>query len=331
MISILRFPKHICEYSTTLSRQRALFLLSLLVVVFLAVRLTIRPINTLDYDIHIAGLQAFWEERSPYTVTGYYDPPWSIFILAPLAYQPLETWLALSIAFFTVLIFDLGKPIGVLQMAHPVFFTLLVSSNPELIFVAPGFWLLYGTPRGWGRGLAWVFLACKPQTTFLLLIFDGLCALCERDWRAVLLAPTIGLGTWALYPEYWAQFSQRLTIEWSATVMFHYGIVGALLVTGVILALRYHGWRDYKTLGILLAPVWSPYLLQYGYVGVLFTMRGAHWGAQLIYTVVGIGLVALFWREYHVAEHIATLGFVLLAAALAPVYEQAQKKERADG
>ncbi len=302
--------------------RRIIFLLLLFIVTFVAIRLTIRPINTLDYDIHIVGLQGFWEGRSPYTVTGYYDPPWSIFILAPLAYQPLETWLALTFAFFTVLMFDLGKPSGLILLVHPIFFTLIASSNPEWIFLAPGLWLLYHMPRGWGRGAAWVFLAIKPQTTFLLLIFDGLYALRQRDWRAMGLATTVGLGSLALYPEYWSRFSQRLTIEWSATVMFHYGVLGAVLVTLMIVLVRRHHLRDYKTLGLLLAPVWSPYLLQYGYVGVLFTLRGAHWLLQMLYVLAGIALAALFWREYHVAEQLATLGFVLLAAIFAPDYER---------
>jgi hypothetical protein len=298
--------------------------MAIFVVVFITTRLVIRPLNSLDYEIHIAGLQALWQGQSPYTITGYYDPPWSIFILAPLAYQPLETWLSLTIALYTVLTLDLGKPIGLIQLLHPIFFTLIASSNPEIIFVAPGLLLLYHTPRGWGRGLAWVFLACKPQTTFLLLIFDGLHALWKRDWRAIVLAPAIGLGSWALFPEYWGQFSQRLTIEWSATVMFHYGVIGAVLVTLFVIIVRRKRLRDYKTLGLLFAPVWSPYLLQYGYIGVLFTMRGAHWLWQIVYLIAGIALAALFWQEYHIAEQFATLGFVLLAAIFAPDYERSQ-------
>jgi hypothetical protein len=302
------------------------FFAALFIIMFVVVRVIIRPINSLDYEIHVAGLQQFWQGHSPYTVTGYYDPPWSIFILAPLAYQPLETWLALTIAFFVLLTLDLGKPAGLLQLMHPIFFTLIASSNPEMIFVAPGLLLMYHTPRGWGRGLAWVFLACKPQTTFLLLILDGLYAVRQRDWRAIVLAPAIGLTSWALYPEYWGHFSQRLTIEWSATVMFHYGVIGAILVTLFVLAVRRKRLKDYKSIGLMLAPVWSPYLLQYGYIGVLFTIRGAHWLWQIVYLVAGIVLAALFWRDFHVAEQFATLGFVLLAAIFAPDYEKSQIK-----
>ena len=297
---------------------RVLVLAVLFVFLFIAIRLTLKPINSLDYEIHIEALHKFWAGRDPYTVTGYYDPPWATFIIAPLVNQPLETWLAISVTLFIVAVLDLGSPAALLLLIHPIFITLIASSNPEWLYVGPGLWLLCYTPRGWGRGIAWLFLAVKPQTTFLLLAFDGVQAVRQRDGQAfaALLVPM--LGAWALYPGYLNQFSKRLDIEWSATVIFHYGIGGALLVTLVIMALRRHRWRDYKTLGLLLAPVWSPYLLQYGYTAVLFTLRNASWLRIIVYVIAGILLAVLYWRDFHVAEQLGTLGMLLLAALLAP-------------
>jgi hypothetical protein len=85
-----------------------------------------------------------------------------------------------------------------------------------------------------------------------------------------------------------------------------------------VLALRWRKLRDWRTLGILLSAIWTPYQLQYAYMSVLFTLRRARWWRVLAYVGAGIALVSVFWQDYHTAEHIATLGFVLLAALLAP-------------
>jgi hypothetical protein len=41
-----------------------------------------------------------------------------------------------------------------LLLLNPIFITLLASSNAEWLWVGPGLWLLYRTPKGWARGLA---------------------------------------------------------------------------------------------------------------------------------------------------------------------------------
>jgi hypothetical protein len=300
--------------------KRGLFAAALFIVIFASTRLYIRPINSVDYEVHIHGLQAFWNGQSPYTVQGYYEPPWSIFLIAPLVNQPLETWLALSVSLFATSVIDLGTPAALLLLAHPIVITLIASSNPEWIFIGPGLWLLYRTPKGWGRGLAWLFLTCKPQTTAILLLFDGWDALRQRDWRAVGLASTGAILSWLLFPQFLASLSERLTINWSTSVIYHGGIVGAVLVTVFILAVRSRRLDDRKTTGLLLGPVWSPYLLQYGCTALLFSMRGAGWVRNAIFLVTGVALAAVFWRDYHVSEQWGILGMVLLAALMAPAY-----------
>lgn len=299
-------------------RARAAFLAALFVMIFVCVRAFIKPINDVDYQVHILALKSFWQGQGPYAVFGFLEPPWSIFFQAPLVNQPLETWLALAVALFVTIIIDLGTPAGLLQIAHPIFITLIASSNPEWLLVGPGLWLLYRTPKGWGRGLAWLFLACKPQSTFVLLLFDGWDALRTRDWKAILLSAAVAIGAMLLFP----QPLGRLLVphDWSASVLANWGFLGAVGVTVVILAIRRQRLPDYKTLGILLAPVWTPYTLEYNYAAVLFTLRGAGWLRNIIYLVGGFVLAYLFWRDYHVAEQVGALGMLLLAAVLAPAY-----------
>src|SRR5215831_14292540 len=113
------------------THKRSLFLVALFVVIFLSTRLTIRTINDTDYSMHVRSLQAFWSGKSPYNVGGYFQPPWDIFFLAPLVNQPLETWLALNVAIFAVSAIDLGTPAALILLIHPIFITLIASSNPE--------------------------------------------------------------------------------------------------------------------------------------------------------------------------------------------------------
>ncbi len=299
--------------------RRAIFIAALFGVVFFCARIAVRPVNTSDYNNYLPGLRAFWAGQSPYTSPEWFMPPWAVFFLAPLVNQPLETWLALSVALCVGIIFDLGRPSGLLLLAHPVFLTLLASSNPEWLVIGPGVWLLYRAPKGWGRGLAWLLLTCKPQTSAPLLLFDGWEALRERDWKAFWLAGAVAVGSTLLYPQFFGRFTRPFEKDlWSASVLSHYGILGALVVTALILLLRGERVRDRKTLGLLLGPVWGLFMLQYSYTAMILTLRSAGWVRNAIFLVGSIGLAALFWQEFHVSEQIGMLGMVLLAAALAP-------------
>lgn len=300
------------------THKHTLFVIAVFVVVFVSARLAIHPINDSDYRSHIEALRIFLNGHSPYLSVAWYYPPWSLFILAPLAQQPIETWLALTIALFVATVFDMGKPSGLLLLAHPVFIALVASSNAEWIFLGPGFLLLHHMPKGWGRGLAWLFLTCKPQSSALFLLVDGWQAVRERDWKAIGLAAGVAFSMILMYPDLFRSWSSPFT--WSGTVLSNFGIIGSILVTIVIVAIRWKRLGDRKTLAILLAPVWSLYMIEYSYMATVFTLRSAGWLRVLIYVAASIGLAALFWQNYHAAEQYGLLGMVLLAAILAPTY-----------
>lgn len=194
------------------------------------------------------------------------------------------------------------------------------SSNAEWLLIGPGLWLLYRTKRGWGRELAWLLLKCKPQSAILLLVFDSWQALRERDWKAFTFAGLVATVSLAIYPHFFTQISTSM--DWSLSVLARYSILGAPAVTAMIVAIRKKRLADHKTLGPLLSPVWTPYMLQYSYTVTAFTMRGAGLLRVAIYVVASLVLMVLFWQDYHVAEHIGALGMVLLAALLAPAYRE---------
>ncbi len=299
---------------------RTWFIAALFIVVFFAVRIAIPTWNTTDYDNYTGALRTFLNGGSPYQFDYYYLPPWAAFILAPIAQQPLATWLALYVAIFVAAMIDLGELSALLLILTPTFFALIFSSNPEWLFVGTGLWLIYRLPRGWGRGLAWLLLTCKPQTTVLFLLFDGIDALRQRDWKAIGLAAFVSIGTTALYPDFLFRLS-RPVLLWSMGLYVNYGLVAAIAATiGILLLRRRSRLPDLKTLGLLLMPIWAPDLVEYSYLGVVFTMRKAGWIRNSFYIIGCLVLAYRFWRDFHIAEPIGALGMVLLAALLAPIY-----------
>lgn len=310
------------EDRTEPSQRRALFILAVFIITFLTARLVIQPINTTDFDVHIRGLTAFWQGQNPYAAD-YVTPPWSLLLLTPLMQQPLQTWLALSITLFVCMIIDLGRPAGFVTLIHPVIMTLIASANPEWIYIGTGLWIIHRFPNGWGRGVGWLFLTCKPQTAFLFLLVDGVMALRERDWRAVVISGAVAVGSVLLVPDYLNFLQTRLHMLWSVSVMYHLGVVGAVVVTVIILVLRAKRVGDLKTLALLLAPVWTPYIQVYSYMAVLFTMRRVGWAGQVLFFAVSLAAVWAFWQSKGALEYVPPLIFVLMASLLAPDYRRA--------
>jgi hypothetical protein len=300
-------------------QHRALFMLALFITIFITSRLFIQPINTTDFDVHIRGLSAFWQGQDPYAAD-YVTPPWSLLLLAPIMHQPIQTWLALSITLFVCIILDLGRPAGLITLIHPVIMTLIASANPEWIYIGTGLWIIHRFPNGWGRGVGWLFLTCKPQTAFLFLLVDGVMALRERDWRAIVVSGVVAVGSVLFVPDYLNFLQTRLHMIWSVSVLYHLGVVGAVVVTVAILALRAKRVGDLKTLALLLAPVWTPYIQVYSYVAVLFTMRRVGWMGQALYFATSLIAVWAFWQAKGATEFIPPLIFVLMASLLAPDY-----------
>jgi hypothetical protein len=310
--------------STFGSSQRNLFLVALFLVVFVIVRLVVRPINNTDYLVFQRALDSLSSGHSPYAEWQFISLPWSAWLMLPLHYQPLETWLALEVAIFVVVMLDLGSPLSLLMLIHPIFIVLIASANPEWLMVGPGLWLLYRYPRGWTRGLAWVLLSGKPQAVAFLLVFDGIQALRERDWKAIVVMGSVAVAGFLAYPEFFKNVQTGFGY-WSMTTIAHFGVSGAALATAVILALRWRRRADLRTLCLLLAPIWVPYMLQYSYMTLLFVMRGASFLRILVFTIGSLAIVAIFWKDFHVSEHLGTLGMVLLAALLAPAYSAVKR------
>jgi hypothetical protein len=308
--------------------KRNIFILALFVIIVIAVRLTIKPINYYDYEQYSGGVQSFLNGRGPYAFGVYNMPPWSAIFLSPIGYQPIEMWLALSVALFVGAVLDLGTPAGLLQLLNPIFITLIASANPEWLMIGSGLWLLYRAPRGWGRGIAWLLLACKPQTSFLLLLADGWDALRERDWKPMALAAIVAVVSIAIFPEFFAHIGDTSQFVFSISAIRNFGI-WAVFIAALIVAVRWNRRSDLKTMGLLLAPILAPYMFPYSLMVLLFTMRKAGWLRNLIFLVGCLLFTYLFWREYHVSEPIGAACMTVLAAILAPAYPKVEPATQA--
>src|SRR5258708_38246496 len=254
--------------------RRDLLLTAFFVAAFVIASLLVHPINVVDYSTFTGGIKAAWQGRSPYSMTGFFMPPWSLIPMTPLTLLPVEVWLALDVAIAATMILDLGTWPGLLLLFHPAFITLIASANAEWLLIGPGLWLLYRARRGWGRGLAWLLLTCQPPALLILLILDGWDALRTRDWKAFALAAPVALVRVAIYPDFFQRI--RVPLDWSLSVISHFGVIGAVLVTLVILALRWGRLperktprlllaqlRDLRTLGLMLNPGGTTHLLPY--------------------------------------------------------------------
>jgi hypothetical protein len=231
--------------------------LLLFVIVFIGARLIVPPINNTDYLVSISALRSVIIGQTTYG-SGYLMPPWSFIFLLPISGQIINVWLALTIALFTAAIVDLGGWSALPLLLHPGLITMVASSNPEWLLVGSGLWLYYrGGNRGWKRGLAWLLLSCKPQTTFIFLIFDGISAFRQRDWRAFTLSGSVVVVMLALFPTYLPNFNPDVGA--GATIFYAYGVPSALLATLIVLAIRWTRRSDWATIGLLLAPIWAPY------------------------------------------------------------------------
>lgn len=315
-------------------KRSGLFLVFL--IAFLVAMALYKPIINPDYVVCIRALRLVMAGQYPYGAIGanglpilpYLMPPWSFLFLAPLAGQPTIVWLSLTTAVCVTMLLDLShwRWSALLLLAHPAFIGMIASSNPEWLLVGSGLWLLYRSGRrGWLRGVVWLLLSCKPQTTFILLVFDGVLACRQRDWRPFVVAVPTAASCLVLIPGF---FDGVQRAHWSVTVLYDFGVPGAIIASLALFILYRLKYRhtagiftalsqDWRSIALLLAPIWAPYMLQYSLLASAFTMRRSGLWRIFCFMAVSLLSVALFWDQDHGAvAALSTLFVVVSAVAL---------------
>src|SRR5260370_12351413 len=69
--------------------RRDLLLVAFFVAAFVIASLLVHPINVVDYSTFTGGIKAAWRGLSPYSVQGFFMPPWSLIPMTPLMLLPV--------------------------------------------------------------------------------------------------------------------------------------------------------------------------------------------------------------------------------------------------
>lgn len=223
--------------------------------------------------------------RSPYTVPGFYSPPWALLPVLPLALLPENighgTFLVISFAALGYTAYRLGaKPLSLFAfLLSPPVLHGMVNANlfwlPLLGFVLPpqiGMFLVVIKPQiGGGVALFWVIEAWR-----------------KGGWREVvrvagpvtvaLLASFLIFGFW---PERWGQ---TLGLWWNASLWPMSIPVGLVLMATAVRRRR----AEYA-MGV--APCLSPYVLFHAWSGGLLAIVSLQ--AETIVATIGLWILVI--------------------------------------
>ena len=270
--------------------------------------------------------------NASYVSTQTYSP-WVMFYFGILAYVTARGIVALSVAFWIVIVLDSGRPAALILILHPAFLMVWASANADFVINGVGLWLILRGVQGWRRGVTLMLIAIKPQVLPLLLLLETARAFWEGDRQAIGVMAGIGTVSVMLYPAWLTDtvpallgFSRGISPEEKAGLVapFTYpfspsaawGVWAALGVTIVILVLMARRLTEWRALAVLLGFVWTPQLNPYSFALLLLLFLKASPRRILLYLGLSLASLPLLFREYHHYERYGMLLFLLLAAAL---------------
>jgi len=231
-----------------------------------------------DWDVYRLAIEAFFHGGNPYQVgegfMRFYNPPWTIFIMAPFTLARGYAMLVLAIV-STMILAIIGrrwglKPLGVILLVTSAFnYQTIMAGNAEAIA-----WLGLFLPPGLGI----FFFLIKPQSTIGMVAF-----LLYRRWQtagvvgvvrllAVPVLLTLGaLALWGLPPIVPCPCNRSL---------FPYSLL--LGIPALLIAMRQQRprWAAFS------GPFLTPYVAYHGYLPVLFAFRGV--GLLLVWVLTWI-------------------------------------------
>lgn len=201
--------------------------------------------------------------QSPFSISGYFNAPWAVILLIPLALLPESVGYALlvllSLAGFAYTAHRLGgKQLAVVAilLSPPVLHSLLNGNIDALTvigFVLPPqiglFFVLIKPQIGIAVALYWVIEAWRTnKLTEIIRVFGPV--------AIVLLVSFLLFGLWPL------QFEQEIDLWWNASLWPASIPVGLVLI---VVAIR----RRRMEFAMAASPCLSPYVLLHAWVGAL--------------------------------------------------------------
>lgn len=223
--------------------------------------------------------------RSPYTIPNFFNPPWALLPLVPLALLP--EWMGRGMLFvisFLAMLYTtwmLGaKPLAmVLVLLSPPFLHCLLNGNLEWLtclgFVLP-------PPIGL------FFIAVKPQLGFVVGIFWVVEAWRKSSWKGVWqLVWPFGLGlllSFAIFGLWPLRFSGQADMWQNASFFPEFVPLGLILV---VASLRYRKINFAMAAG----PCLSPYTLFHSWIGAFLAV--CHSLPETIAGFIGLWIMML--------------------------------------
>ena len=234
--------------------------------------------------------------QSPYGVHGFYNPPWALLPLLPLAVLPASVGyvvlFVLSILSLAYTAYKLGAQPGAMAclLLSPPAIHCLLNGNIDLL-VCLGFVL----PARWGL----FFATAKPQVGVGMVVYWLLRSWRVRGWRGVVfnfwpvtvafVVSMLLFGPWHLS---WMTSTEPAVRGiagngWNASLWPYTLPAGLVLLVATV---RRHRLECAMPIGACL----SPYLGLSSWVGALLALWSQPW--ELVAAVVGLwGLVGIRW------------------------------------
>lgn len=133
-------------------------------------------------------------------------------------------WASFWVAFSITLVYlgDLRRPLmalGRMPYLLSAYAFFAFSAANLIAATAFGLLILLQRAKGWWRGFAWALLMIRPQDSLPWLLYDGVQALRERDWRAF-----VTTGAVLVFPA--LVYGPGIYLDW-LTIMRNYSTEGA--------------------------------------------------------------------------------------------------------
>ncbi len=221
--------------------------------------------------------------KSPYEISGYYNPPWAALFLLPFAVFPVKVGAALLLIVGLILISYTAHRLG----AKPLAVIILLFSPPVMHGALNGNidWLaVIGLILPPQIGL--FFVSIKPQIGIAVMIFWLFAAWKKNGWREVVrvFGPfTICLLISFLAFGFWITRSREVISEWWNASLWPASIpVGLALLVAAI-----RKGRIEYAMGA--SPCLSPHVLLHSWVGALLAIASST--PELITAVIGLWIL----------------------------------------
>ncbi len=251
-----------------LRRDQILKILAIWILIFACIFVVVNyvPYGVDWRTVFRPAAQALLQWETPYSIDGYFNTPWALLPLIPLAILPESVGYAMlvlfSLAGFSYTAHRLGaRPsiIVVLLFSPPVLHSLLNGNIDALAVI--GFVL----PKPIGL----FFILIKPQIGIALAIYWLFEAWRQGGVREIIRTfgpvTVVLIGSFVLYGFWPLRFKQEIHLWWNASLWPASIPVGvALLLVSLI--------RKQKEYAIAASPFLSPYVLLHAWVGVLLAL-----------------------------------------------------------